>query len=47
MRKKIPDEPKIIIREWKTIGSQDNFTVLGLGVDDKVYYWKDKKWNEL
>ena len=33
--------------EWKTIGTQENFTVLGLGEDNKVYYWKDKQWNEL
>ena len=35
------------IVEWKTIETQENFTVLGLGDDDKVYYWKDKQWNEL
>ena len=35
------------IIEWRTIGTQDNFTVLGLGEDNKVYYWKDKQWNEL
>jgi hypothetical protein len=35
------------IIEWKTIEVQENFTVLGLGDDNKVYYWKDKQWNEL
>jgi hypothetical protein len=35
------------IVEWQTIGTQENFTVLGLGEDNKVYYWKDKQWNEL
>ena len=35
------------IIEWKTVGSQEHFTVLGLGDDNKVYYWKDKQWNEL
>jgi hypothetical protein len=37
----------VIIKEWNVIGGQDNFTVLGLGADNKVYFWKDKKWNEL
>lgn len=35
------------ITEWKTIGSQENFTVLGLGDDGQVYFWKDQKWNLL
>lgn len=35
------------IIEWKTIGTQENFTVLGLGEDNKVYFWRDKQWNEL
>ena len=35
------------IIEWKIIGTQENFTVLGLGEDNKIYYWKDKQWNEL
>jgi hypothetical protein len=38
---------EVVITEWKTVGTQENFTVLGLGADNKVYYWKDKKWNEL
>jgi len=25
----------VIIREWKTVGGQENFTVLGLGDDNK------------
>ena len=37
----------VTIREWKTVGEQENFTVLGLGSDDKIYYWKDKQWNLL
>ena len=37
----------VTIREWKTVGAQENFTVLGLGSDDKIYYWKDKQWNLL
>ena len=35
------------IIEWKTIGEQENFTVLGLGDDQQVYFWKDQKWNLL
>lgn len=35
------------IVEWKVIGTQENFTVLGLSDDGKIYYWKDKQWNEL
>jgi hypothetical protein len=38
---------QVVIREWKTVGGQENFTVLGLGTDNKVYFWKDKQWNEL
>ena len=38
---------QVVIKEWKTVGGQDNLTVLGLGTDNKVYYWKDKQWNEL
>lgn len=37
----------VTIREWKTVGAQENFTVLGLGSDNKIYYWKDKQWNLL
>jgi hypothetical protein len=37
----------VVISDWKTIGGQDNFTVLGLGSDNKIYYWKDKQWNLL
>ena len=35
------------IIEWKTVGSQENFTVLGLGEDNNIYFWKDQKWNLL
>ena len=35
------------IMEWKTIGEQSNFTVLGFGDDGQIYYWKDKNWNLL
>ena len=38
---------EIVISDWKTIGGQENFTVLGLGSDNKIYYWKDKQWNLL
>ena len=38
---------QVTIKEWKTVGAQENFTVLGLGDDNKVYYWRDKQWNEL
>jgi hypothetical protein len=40
-------EQPVIIKEWNVIGGQDNCTVLGLGEDNKIYFWKDKKWNEL
>lgn len=36
-----------MIKEWKVVGTQENFTVLGLDHDGKVYYWKDQKWNIL
>lgn len=35
------------IVEWKVIGNSENFTVLGLSDDGKIYFWKDKQWNEL
>jgi hypothetical protein len=35
------------IKEWKTVGGQENFTVLGLSTDGKIYFWRDKQWNEL
>ena len=35
------------IVEWKVVGSQENFTVLGLGDDGKIYFWKDQQWNIL
>jgi hypothetical protein len=35
------------IVEWKTIGDNLNFTVLGLGDDNQIYFWKDQKWNTL
>ena len=35
------------IWEWKTIGTQENFTIIGQGDDHKIYYWKDKVWNLL
>jgi hypothetical protein len=38
---------QVVITEWKTIGTQESFTVLGLGDDQQVYFWKDKKWNLL
>jgi hypothetical protein len=38
---------QVVIKEWQTVGGPENFTVLGLGSDNKVYYWKDKQWNEL
>jgi len=41
------NKKQVIIKEWKTVGGKENFTVLGLGADNKVYFWKDKQWNEL
>ena len=38
---------KLTITEWKVVGDSSNFTVLGLSTDGKVYFWKDKQWNEL
>lgn len=35
------------IVEWKVVGSQENFTVLGMSDDGKIYYWKDQQWNLL
>ena len=35
------------IIEWKTLGSNENFTVLGFGDDNNIYFWKDNKWNLL
>lgn len=35
------------IWDWKTIGKHDNFTVLGMSQDNKIYYWKDQTWNLL
>ena len=37
----------VVIGEWKTVGGQENFTVLGLGTDNKIYFWKDQQWNLL
>jgi len=37
----------ISIHEWKSVGAQENFTVLGLGTDNKIYFWKDQQWNLL
>jgi hypothetical protein len=38
---------ELVIWDWKTIGTHDNFTVLGMSQDNKIYYWKDKVWNLL
>lgn len=35
------------IWDWKTIGTQENFTVLGQGDDHKIYFWKNQVWNLL
>lgn len=43
----MPAQDEVVILQWKTIGTQENFTVLGLGTDNKIYYWKDQKWNVL
>jgi hypothetical protein len=43
----IPEIPEVVIMEWKVVGAQENFTVLGLATDNKIYFWKDGKWNLL
>jgi hypothetical protein len=40
-------DDNVAIVEWKTIGSQDNFTVLGFGDDGHIYFWKNQAWNLL
>jgi hypothetical protein len=35
------------IVEWKVIGDNTNFTVLGMDDKGSIYYWKDSKWNTL
>lgn len=35
------------IVDWKTVNQGDNFTVLGLDEEGKVYFWKEGKWHEL
>ncbi len=37
--------PNIV--EWKVIGDNTNFTVLGKDTSGLIYYWKDQKWNLL
>lgn len=41
------EQRPIIITEWRTVGNSENFTVLGLGEDNKIYFWKDNQWNLL
>ena len=38
---------KITITDWKVIGENSNFTVLGIDLEHNLYYWKDGKWNPL
>ena len=40
-------EDNVEIIEWKTVGSQENFTVLGFADDGRIYYWKNQSWNLL
>jgi hypothetical protein len=40
-------DDNINIIEWKVIGTQENFTVIALSDQAKIYYWKDQKWNIL
>lgn len=42
-----PVTETVEVWEWKVVGTQENFTVLGQGSDHKIYYWKDKIWNLL
>lgn len=35
------------IKEWQVVGNSENFTVLGLGDDGKIYYYKDGEWKVL
>lgn len=37
----------ITIKEWKVIGDNTNFTVLGIDEQNWVYYWKEGKWHIL
>ncbi len=37
----------INIKEWKVIGDNTNFTVLGIDDQNNIYFWKDQKWNLL
>ncbi len=37
----------INIKEWKVIGDNTNFTVLGIDDHNNIYFWKDQKWNLL
>jgi hypothetical protein len=39
--------PNPVIVEWKIVGDNSNFTVLGLDKGSCVYYWKEGKWNIL
>ena len=37
----------IQIKEWKVVGDNTNFTVLGIDEVSNIYYWKYGKWNPL
>jgi hypothetical protein len=43
----IKPEQNIEIMDWKVVSTGENFTVLGLTEDQKVYFWRDGQWNEL
>jgi hypothetical protein len=32
---------------WKVIGDNTNFTIIGQDEENNIYYWKDQKWNLL
>jgi len=33
--------------EWRVVGTSENFTVLGLGEDNKIYFFKEGEWRSL
>lgn len=35
------------IKDWKIVNQGENFTVLGMDFDGKIYFWKEGTWHEL
>lgn len=35
------------IKDFKIVNQGENFTVLGISDDDRIYFWKEGKWHEL